>query len=61
MKKTIIKCKNCGFKYYEGDIHKCVAVRVARAEEKSKAPPTQAGRKVAVKTQKESFKIWGRS
>jgi len=52
MKKTIIKCIDCGFKYYDGDVHKCVQVRVVSAEEKPKA------RKVAIKTQKDSFKIW---
>lgn len=24
--ETIIKCKDCGFKYYDGDIHKCQPV-----------------------------------
>jgi hypothetical protein len=55
MKGTIIKCKDCGFKYYDGDIHNCVPVRVVSVEEKTEA------RKVPVKTRKESFKMWGKS
>jgi len=55
MKGTIIKCKSCGFKYYDNDVHKCNPVRVVSVEEKTKA------RKVAVKSQKGSFKIWKNS
>ena len=61
MKGGIIKCKDCGFKYYDGDVHKCVPVGVVDAGEKPKAMPAhagRAGRKVPVKTQKDSFKIW---
>jgi len=64
MKGTIIKCKDCGFKYYDGDIHKCVQVRVVSAEEKPGAEEKNVNeektraRKVVVKTQKNSFKIW---
>jgi len=59
MKKTIIKCINCGFKYYDGDIHKCEPVRVVSVvEEKTKDVSTQAGKRVSTKTKKESFKIW---
>ena len=47
--RTIIKCTDCGFKYYDGDVHTCNGVKV---EEKPKE------KKLTVKTQKDSFKIW---
>lgn len=49
MKKTIIKCIDCGFKYYDGDVHECQAVSV---EEKTKE------KKRTAKTRKGSFKLW---
>lgn len=49
MKKTVIKCIDCGFKYYDGDDHRCKEVSV---EEKTKE---KVG---TTKTRKESFKRW---
>ena len=63
--RTIIKCKDCGYKYYEGDVHKCVSVRVVdvkeKTEEKTKVAVVEEktkDKKEPTKTRKESFKMW---
>jgi len=67
-KKIIIKCKDCGFKYYDGDVHICPAVRVVEVKEETEDPSTSfdytqdkplgAGKKETKKTHKKPFKVW---
>ena len=66
----IVKCLRCGlFSDHEGRkicpfcSEKIVEVKKVEVEEKPKDPstPLGAGKKVAVKTRKGSFKIWGNS
>ena len=70
--RTIIKCTRCGFKYYDGDAHKCGAfmdpksVGVVNVEQKDKEKKATEEEKVEERpkekkqpgrSQKESFKI----
>jgi len=71
--RTIIKCEGCGFKYYEGDVHKCKSfidprfvgvVNIEEKEEEEKKGTKEVihipkvEKKGNTKTKKESFKIW---
>ena len=65
--RTIIKCDDCGFKYYEGDTHKCPSpgmIRIMKATEnntddETKSEENNKARKLSIKTSsKNSFKIW---
>ncbi|MES2966645.1 MAG: hypothetical protein V4668_02570 [Patescibacteria group bacterium] len=65
--KIIIKCENCGFKYYDGDVHKCKAFRdptfigVVNVEEKEKEERKETTdikeKKETTKTRKKPFKL----
>jgi len=72
--RKIIKCKDCGYKYYEGDIHKCMAfknlenneeeedarlIKITRVEKKEDAEETRNKKQESKKaTKRESFKMW---
>jgi hypothetical protein len=63
--RTIIKCKDCGFKYYDGDIHKCQSVRVIKVvsaekegEKETAVEEKTIEKKGFTKNRKESFKMW---
>lgn len=38
--RTIIKCTECGFKYYDGDVHKCPTVSVEEEVDKEEIKDT---------------------
>ena len=55
------KCSKCELEFRgigNGKQRHSFVGLVKEAEEKPKAPSAQAGRKVPIKTQKDSFKIW---
>ena len=65
MKKEVIKCDNCGFKYYDGDVHKCPAVSVQKETEavsvEEEKPKENKKNKETARNNKQLFKIWGNS
>ncbi len=59
--ETVVKCGTCDNHFGHSEIKtKCPFCKAEYVEvkEKPKDLPAQAGRKVPVKTQKESFKMW---
>jgi hypothetical protein len=58
--RTIIKCEECGFKYYKGDAHKCPGYKATdvREEKEEKIEDKQEEEKETKKTGKKSSKIW---